>query len=208
MGEDVDRFKKMTELLAHLSPDNHYRIQYTDTRDSKVKLFAPHGGCIEPCTGSLVMEIAGESYDYFVFHGMMMKNCFQTLHVSSTRYDEPHCQQMARQALVAVAIHGCDGDKEFVEIGGGNSELVANLHDYLTGHGYPAICAPKNRKGEDERNFINLAREKGVQLELSSGFRKSLFPDFPRTGQKNPRTTQPFISTMQGWLKSLEGTIV
>src|SRR5881409_2336160 len=121
----------MTELLSHLPSDGHYKIQFNDTRYSNVKLFAPHGGCIEPCTGNLVIELAGESFDYYVFHGTMKTNCFRTLHVSSTCYDEPHCQQMAREAVVAVAIHGCEGEKEFVEIGGGNRRLVTSLHDYL-----------------------------------------------------------------------------
>jgi len=203
----VDKFNSMSELLSQLPADDHYCIHYTDTRKSNVKLFAPHGGWIEPCTGSLAIEIAGESFDYFVFHGMMTKNCFRTLHVSSTRYDEPRCQQMARQALVAVAIHGREAEEEFIEIGGGNRELVAGLHEYLIGQGCPAVCGSKNHKGEDERNFINLAHHKGVQLELSSGFRKSLFPDFPGTLQRNPKTFQPFITAMQQWLQSIELTV-
>lgn len=204
----MDKFNSMSELLSQLPAHDHYCIHYTDTRKSNVKLFAPHGGWIEPCTGSLVIEIAGESFDYFVFHGMMKKNCFRTLHVSSTRYDEPCCQQMARQALVAVAIHGRDAEEEFIEIGGSNSELVAGLHEYLIDHGYPTVCGSKNHKGEDERNFINLAHHKGVQLELSSGFRKSLFPDFPGTLQRNPKTFQPFITAMQQWLQFIELTVV
>jgi len=197
----------MTELLSLFPSDGDYEIQFNISRNTNIKLFAPHGGCIEPCTGTLVMEIAGESFDYYVFHGMMKKNCFQTLHVSSTQFDEPRCQQMARQALVAVAIHGCEAEKEFVEIGGANRKLVTSLRNHLIAQGFPTVFATKNRKGEDERNFINLARHKGLQLELSSGFRKSLFPDFPRTLQRNPKTVRLFISAMQKWLHSVEQTI-
>ena len=203
----MDRFENMTELLAHLSPDHHYQIQYNNTHNSRVKLFAPHGGCIEPCTGNIVIEIAGERFDYYVFRGIMKKNCFDTLHVPSTRFDEPRCQQMASQAFVAFGIHGCDGEKEYLEIGGGNKALATSLHDCLVEEGYHAIYAPKGRKGEGERNFVNLARHKGVQLELSSGFRKSLFPDFPRTLQRNPKTIQRFISAIQQWLHFIERTI-
>ena len=197
----------MTELLAHLPSDDHYQIQFNDTRNSNVKLFAPHGGCIEPGTGILVRELACDNFDYYVFQGMMKKNCFGTLHISSTRYDEPCCHRMARQSMLALAIHGCDTNKEFIEVGGGSTELVTHLYNYLVAQGFPAGRASGHRKGKDKRNFINQAKLKGIQLELSTGFRKELFHDFPRTYQCIPKVYGPFIHAMQHWLQHIESTI-
>ncbi len=193
--------------MASLPPRDQFEIRCHDARHSVVKLFAPHGGCIEPCTGSLVTEIAGETFDYFVFHGMMKKNCFRTLHVSSTRYDEPNCLRMARSSLLAVAIHGCDGWEEYIEIGGGNAEWAADLHSQLRRLGYPAGRAGKNHRGDDEKNFVNAAVYKGVQIELSAGFRKSLFPGYPLTLQRDPKTFPLFIGAMREWLKATESIL-
>ena len=111
---------------------------------------------------------------------------------------------MASTATVAVAIHGCDGDKSFVEVGGGNVEGVASLHKHLIDAGYPSLLAPILRSGRSERNFINLAQQKGVQIELSVGFRRSLFPGFPNTMQRTPGEFKRFVRCMYTWLLELE----
>jgi phage replication-related protein YjqB (UPF0714/DUF867 family) len=204
----MDKFASMTELLGCVSPDGNYVFHIDERRRSRVKLFAPHGGCIEPCTGNLAIEIASGVYDYYIFQGMMKKDCFRTLHVTSTHYNEPRCRTMAEEALVAVAIHGCDGEKSFIELGGGNRILAFNLQQHLLKKGYTAIEAPIHRRGEDESNFINKARFKGIQLELSSGFRRSLFPSFPKVLQRHPITLPAFVSALREWIDSVEASLV
>jgi phage replication-related protein YjqB (UPF0714/DUF867 family) len=202
-----DTYTSMVELLTHLPSAGHYEIQCHDGRRSGLKLFAPHGGCIEPCTGGLVVELAGDEFDYYVFRGMMKENCFRNLHVSSTRYDEPTCRRMAGEALLAIAVHGCSSEREFIEIGGGNGELSALLQTRLQQQGLPAVHATGRRSGEDPKNFINCARYQGVQIELSAGFRRTLFPEFPSMRQRHPANVRLFLDAVRPWLRSMELTL-
>ena len=197
----------MTELLRDLPSPGNYEIQTDESRGSRVKLFAPHGGCIEPCTGALVREIAAGRTDWYVFHGTCRHSCYGTLHVTSTHYDEPRCLRMAERAEVAVALHGCAGDDRFVEVGGGNAPAVASLLELLQEREFPVRPAPDARQGGDARNFVNLSRRRGVQLELSAGFRRSLFADYPRTAHPHPRAVRRLVRTMREWIASLEADL-
>lgn len=199
-----DTFKSMTELLASLPEKDNYFFKIDATHGSKVKIFAPHGGCIEPGTSPIVLELAEGTFDYYIFHAIRKTRCNQTLHVTSANYDEPGCLRMARDAQVAVAFHGCDGLDSFIEIGGGHPALADGLKGLMSAAGYPVVPASPDLKGERKRNFINQASIGGVQLELSKGLRQSLFADFPRSLQRNPNTLQPFIQTIRGWLKTIE----
>ena len=203
----MDTYPSMTELLIHLRPRENYIFHIETRYNSSIKLFAPHGGCIEPCTGVIAREIAGDRLDYFIFQGIRKRNCFRDLHVTSTNYDESQCKEMATSAMLAVAIHGRDDEGSFIEIGGGNLELVSELQTHLDAKGYPVRPASYQRMGQDKRNFINLAQQKGVQIELSAGFRRILFLDYPRTLQPNPSLLQPFLHTMRLWLDSVQSRL-
>ena len=113
----------MTELVSTLPARENYTIRVDSSHASKIKVFAPHGGCIEPCTGPIALALAKDNFDCFVFSGIRQKDCFKMLHVTSTRYDEPRCLAMAREAEVALAVHGCDGEEPFAQVGGGNVDL-------------------------------------------------------------------------------------
>ena len=200
----MDHFSSMTELMSALPARDNYTIQVDGSHASRVKVFAPHGGCIEPCTGPIALSLAMDNFDYFVFSGIRKKDCFEILHVTSTHYNEPRCLAMVREAEVAIALHGCDGDDAFAQVGGGNEELAQKLIDYLNGLGYSADAASRDLKGKDKRNFINLARKRGIQLELSAGFRRNLLPSFPRSIQRHPEEFPKFIDAMRGWMLGIE----
>jgi phage replication-related protein YjqB (UPF0714/DUF867 family) len=202
-----DLYRSMTELLRLLPAAGNYEIQTEESRASRVKLFAPHGGCIEPCTGKLVREIAAPRSDWYVFHATRKQACFGTLHVTSTHFDEPRCVQMAERAEVAVALHGCAGDERFIEVGGGNLAAAASLFELLLEGGFPARSSEDARQGEDPRNFVNRSRLGGVQLELSAGFRRSLFADYPHTAHPDPRAVRRFVRAMREWIAALEADL-
>lgn len=195
----------MSELVERLPPEGNYEFRLEESRGSRVKLFAPHGGCIERCTDRLVHEIARGDLDYFIFLGKRRTRCYETLHVTSTHYDEPRCLDMARRSEVAVAIHGCSGNARFIEVGGGNPRLVSGLRACLQHAGYRARVGPPSRRGADERNFINLARSGGVQMELSAGFRRSLFSRLSPALEPDPTALRAFVGVVRGWLLQLEG---
>src|SRR5258708_7015676 len=155
----MDTYPSMTELLRQVPAEGNYTVHVESRHRSAVKLFAPHGGCIEPCPGPLVRESAQERLDQFIFNGIRKKDCFRTLPVTSTNSDEPQCVAMARDACIALAFHGCEGEERFIEAGGGNVPLSVVLGEYLIGRGYDVRTTPKRRGGVDQNNFINLARK-------------------------------------------------
>jgi phage replication-related protein YjqB (UPF0714/DUF867 family) len=193
----------MTALLGALPAKDNFSIFIDRSHRSPVKIFVPHGGCIEPCTEPIAMAIAKDRFDLFAFSGVRTKDCFKTLHVTSTHYDEPECLSMAREATLAIAIHGCEGEREAIMIGGGNEPLVQNLLAHLKGLGYPAVKPEGGLSGSDENNFVNFAKHRGIQLELSAGFRRQLFPSFPRSGHRDPAAFPKFVDVMRDWIGTI-----
>jgi phage replication-related protein YjqB (UPF0714/DUF867 family) len=194
----------MTELVAGLPRQGNYSVVTIEDRGSAVKLFAPHGGCIEPCTGPIVSELAGGEFDCYIFRGVMRRDCYATLHVTSVRYDHPDCERMIGRAGAALSVHGCASDAPFIEVGGGNAGLSGRLRDLLRGNGYAIGPGAARLAGADPRNFINRCRLGGVQIELSAGFRKLLFPGFPKELQRHPGEFPRFIAVVRGWLTEVE----
>ncbi len=203
----MDNYSSMSDLLRNLPSRDNYEIFADRSRRSKLKLFAPHGGCIEPCTSQLTAAIAASLFDSYVFSGMRKKDCYRNLHVTSTHYDEPQCVEMAAEAEVALALHGCDGEETFAQIGGGNAELASDLLRRLNDLGYTAIRPSEHLRGIEEANFINRARQGGVQIELSVGFRRMLFPGFPRSLQRHPSEFPRFVEAMRSWALLVEGKL-
>jgi phage replication-related protein YjqB (UPF0714/DUF867 family) len=201
-----DRYPSMSALQAELPAAGNYSLYCESSRGSKVTLFAPHGGCIEPGTDRIVVELAGSEFDYFLFRGIRRTECFRTLHVTSAHYDEPSCLALARRSAIAVAIHGCDGAEEFLEVGGANGAVAEALRAALAEGGYRVRTPAPGRPGVDAANFINRSSAGGVQVELSAGFRAMLFPGFPRTDQRHPVAFPAFLSTFRRWLVPAEAS--
>ena len=195
-----DAYDRMTTLLAELPEDGNYVLHAEESHQSCVKLFAPHGGCIEPGTDQLVVALAAAEFDYFLFRGRRKEKCYRTLHVTSARYDEPNCLRMVGEAMLAVSVHGCDSRNEFIEIGGSHVSAARDLRAHLSRAGYAAVFPADGRRGEQADNFVNRARGGGIQLELSTGFRATLFPGFPRTDQRHPTTFREFVTCVRAWL--------
>ena len=204
----MDKFSSMTELLGKVNAQENYEIYADRAYRSKVKLFAPHAGCIEPCTGEIVHALASDQFDCFVFRGIRKKECFKTLHVTSTHYDEPQCLGMVREAELAIAFHGCDGEESFLQLGGGSAAFSSHLSTLLKDSGYKVVPVAQNLRGEDERNFINQAHKKGIQVECSAGFRRNLFPGFPKTLQRHPTEFPRFISLLREWLEIVQAELI
>jgi phage replication-related protein YjqB (UPF0714/DUF867 family) len=200
----ADRFPSMTALQAQLPAEGNYSLHCESSRGSGIALFAPHGGCIEPGTDRIVVELAAAEFNYFLFRGIRRTDCFRTLHVTSAHYDEPSCLALAGRSVVAVALHGCDGEEAFLEIGGANTAAVNSLRAHLAALGYRVLAPAPGRPGVDAGNFINRSSEGGVQVELSAGFRAMLFPGFPRTDQRHPVAFPSFIAAFRRWLLAAE----
>ena len=199
-----DTFPSMKSLLANVREDGNYEFEICTLRESAVKLFAPHGGCIEPGTAPIVKALAGLEYDYFIFRAIRRGGgCRKLLHVTSAHYDEERCQSMSRAALLSLSVHGCKGSRKFIEVGGGNRAFAGSLYDVLRKK-YSVKLRSGNRDGSNPQNFINIAVNQGVQLELSEGFRNHLFVGYPRSMARHPETFPEFIRTVRAWLREIE----
>ena len=92
-------------------------VTVTENRDPSVVVMAPHGGDIEPHTSLLADEIATDEFVFYEFRGKK-KSGNRTLHITSTRFDEPCAVGLAERAEVVLAVHGARGGAEFLMVGG------------------------------------------------------------------------------------------
>jgi phage replication-related protein YjqB (UPF0714/DUF867 family) len=149
-------------------------------RWSRYAIIAPHGGGIEPGTTELVRAIAGWTHSFYTFDGIKPSGN-ELLHITSTLFDEPKCIALLGNADIAIAIHGCEGRDAVVQIGGLHLELGGRMMEALNAAGIKAVQADENLAGLQPENICNRARSgKGVQMELSTGLRRSMFAGLSR----------------------------
>ena len=163
-----------------------FRI-HTRAGSSGLLVLAPHGGGIEPGTSELARAVAGEEHALYLFEGIQ-RGDNKPLHITSTHFDEPRCQQMLAEARFVLALHGCSGEKPRLYIGGRFTDVVPDLQEAFMNAGFPVESnVPPALKGRSTRNICNLGREgQGLQLELSLGLRRLLFKDLTREGRRQP----------------------
>jgi phage replication-related protein YjqB (UPF0714/DUF867 family) len=68
---------------------------------------------------------------------------------------------------------------------------------------YSVVVGSGDNDGSDPQNFINLAADRGVQVEFSEGFREYLFNDYPGFPRQNPETFPQFTRVMKAWLEKI-----
>lgn len=139
-------------------------------------VFAPHGGGIEVGTTEIARLIAERGgHDYFSFNGLKSSNN-RELHVTSTHYDDPVISKEIKKKDIAVSIHGAAGTKPIAYVGGLDRKLVNQTITELRNRGFNAQYAPSNLAGTDPENIVNKTTTgQGLQLELTTAFRKSMF---------------------------------
>src|SRR5690606_2706905 len=89
-----DKYTSFEELRSHEEYNKTYRIELQKTQ-SETSVFAIHGGSIENGTSEIAKLIAGNQYNYYSFEGLLKTNAF-SLHITSSRFDEPSALDMAR----------------------------------------------------------------------------------------------------------------
>lgn len=159
-----------------------------------IVIFAPHGGLIEPGTEQLAKAVAGtmafnsSEYRYYAFiaHTQVCdKNgkC-RSLHITSTKFREPRLMFFLKNADTAVSFHSFGsrakderGEEEYrVIVGGLNEQLRDLVVKYLGVEHFPVeIGRGKRFSGRHPENVTNLARDKGVQIEISRAQMRTLF---------------------------------
>lgn len=167
-----DRYGGFAELAHHELSGKDYRITVFPRPGSSVAVIAPHGGGIERRTSIVAREIAREDFNLYLFEGIKANHNFSTLHITSTRFDEPLCLSLISQCLHVVAIHGWASDDERVLIGGLDDRLKTRITRALQRVGIGVQGDGHAFRGMHPHNICNRGRSKqGVQLELPNPLR-------------------------------------
>jgi phage replication-related protein YjqB (UPF0714/DUF867 family) len=124
---------------------------------------------------------------YYLFEGCLpTAHESQVLHITSRKFDEPKCLDLIKEFQNSLAIHGCLGRVPIIYIGGIDVDLKDKMLTELSQKGYPTKAGTGNYAGNNPTNICNrTSMNKGVQLEISNGFRRLLFEDWRnRKGRK------------------------
>lgn len=174
----ADKYRTLEELKAALQEKRDYRIKIVD-RNSTVTIISPHGGLIEAGSSALAAAVAGQQYNLYDFQGLQANNP-QELHVSSTRFRDADLSSLLSRSELAISIHGMGNQGEAVIwLGGLHRELKDLVLANLLARGFAVNPDPPRYRGESPVNVVNLARQKGVQLELSDELSEQLFDSKP-----------------------------
>ncbi|MEB5760841.1 poly-gamma-glutamate hydrolase family protein [Staphylococcus haemolyticus] len=171
----MDKYHSMKELQNETIENEDWEI-ITEDRDSDVTILAIHGGGIEPATSEIARVIANEGqFNYFAFNGIRTKGNNE-LHVTSINYDNDIAMNLVKSSERAVTIHGCLGEEDVAYIGGKDNKLKERIANELNHIGVEVKEAPSHMSGVQDDNIVNCTKnEVGVQIELTSSLRKTLF---------------------------------
>ncbi len=165
---------------------------------------APHGGRIEPGTTEIAEAIAGEEHFLYSFMGFKPRDN-RSLHITSTRFDEPTACRLLKDVRTVLTIHGCAGEEEVTLVGGRDLPLVESLKASLVGAGFEATStAAVHLRGLNPQNLCNQGLSRaGAQLELSASLRKRLLAARAAArNQNSPDLFDAFVSAVRQTLAS------
>ncbi len=153
----TDKYKNFQELSLYEKEGEDFEIRYI-FRNSAILVMAPHGGRIEPYTGTLAELIAGDIFSYYVFRGIKKKEN-RLLHLTSHHFDEPVAMNAVRHSDKVVAIHGVKNkNREFLMIGGTASLLCRKLEINLKSADFHVMPPTDRMAGTHPGNICNKGR--------------------------------------------------
>ena len=169
-----DNYQCFAELAKENIPNIDYKISTNERHHSRVLIIAPHGGSIERRTSEIATALAGEDHSLYLFEGLDPEGSFDTLHITSHRFDEPCCVGLVKKFPWVISVHGCTGEKEEVFLGGLDHRLRKLFFESLTLAGLNVSNDDHKFQGTHPMNICNRGSSaKGVQIEFSDGLRGS-----------------------------------
>ncbi|PRZ16652.1 phage replication-related protein YjqB (UPF0714/DUF867 family) [Laceyella sediminis] len=198
-----DRYVNYKDLSRHEQVGKDYSI-HLHFRSPQLGVFAIHGGGIETGTSELALAIASRDWSCYLFSGDKPRGNHR-LHLTSTRFDEPLAILLANQCERILALHGAAGDEEKVYVGGLDETWRQHIKKCLAQQGFAAIDPPPRLGGREPENIVNRGRRKqGVQLELTSGLRRTFFQGSGLAGRKRPTSRfHTFVDTVRKAISTL-----
>ncbi|WES02254.1 poly-gamma-glutamate hydrolase family protein [Bacillus velezensis] len=203
----ADKYRNFEELKANESPFNF--SVFSKEQDTGVLILAPHGGGIEGGTSELAKELS-ETYSTYLFEALKTPGAFD-LHLTSTNFDEPRALEMLQEHEFTLSLHGYASNVEHVLVGGTDRNKAEAITRTLNNAGYSAELLDEGTRlsGSSPNNVANKNKSgKSIQLELSTGLRKSMFNTFSLKGRSDTRNENfyNFIDTLSGFLnENVEG---
>ncbi|HMP51570.1 MAG TPA: poly-gamma-glutamate hydrolase family protein [Candidatus Melainabacteria bacterium] len=195
MAHYADIFESLADLKMKMREGIDYRILLLD-RQSQASIIAPHGGFIEAGTSHLANAVAGQTFNLYDFQGLL-KSRPERLHVTSTRFRDNDLTAMLKRSLFAVSIHGMGKtDNWRIWTGGLNEALKRQIDLCLEEAGFWINPDPPLYKGRSKRNVVNLARKKGVQLELPEDLIQVMFKNGFSYGGSRRTAPEPELSPL------------
>jgi phage replication-related protein YjqB (UPF0714/DUF867 family) len=169
-----DKYRTFAQLSRNEREGIDFRVMRL-LRRSHVAIIAPHGGKIEPGTSEIAAAIADDRHNLYCFEGTKLRSNFD-LHIASANFDEPSCVELVARCDQVIGVHGLDGRRKVVEVGGLDAGLRDAICANLLGAEFAAKVVTIGRcAGTDQENICNRgARGSGVQLEISKGLRDGL----------------------------------
>lgn len=202
----TDKYESMEQLINETKGGIDWVI-LTKVIRSKCLLSAIHGGSIEPGCTEVALELSRLAMtDFYSFKGIRANNNSE-LHVTSIRYDESIIKDMLAHAHFSLAIHGASGNESEILLGGSDETNRILLEKALLDEGFKVKQAPSNLEGSHPSNINNQnIRQKGVQLELTKGFRSSLFKNGDLS-KKNRENKDNYTDTFSHFVEVLSQSI-
>ena len=183
----MDMYTNFAEFNVAEREGIDFLVRVMRRENALTVVLAPHGGGIEPGTSEVVCKIAGDDLSLAIFEGKKSTDNAR-LHITSTNFDEPRCLELVLAADYVIAVHGEGSEEPVVFLGGRDTELGAQLPKALERHGYNVkVHGNPELQGIATTNICNRGRRgAGVQLELTSGLRKTFFQSLTAAGRRKP----------------------
>lgn len=199
-----DTYPNFDKLREHELEGTDFSISCHDS-GFPVSLFAIHGGNIEPGTSDIAKGIAedGLLFNLYLFEGLKPKDNL-SLHITSTRFDEPQALKLAENSETVISIHGLKSEEKFAVLGGLDTLLKTAIENSLLQAGFHIVFENIYYQADSLNNIANRSkRKKGIQIELSRGLRDSFFETEDLQGRKSQKTESffTFIFAIQKVLK-------
>ncbi len=173
-----DKYSSYRQLQKNHKENVDYSISESAT-ESRICVFSPHGGGIEPGVSELVRAIASEDFSWYLFEGKLKAQNWD-LHITSHRFNEPRAIAFIRRHPIALAIHGKNVETSTrTYLGGRNVQARELVGKALRSSGFDVPeTTPSNMLGEEKSNICNRCGDlQGVQLEVTRGQRIQFFEE-------------------------------
>jgi len=165
------QYTTFTALSQAETASQDYEIN-AHVRSSGIAVIAIHGGNLQPGTTQIAKAVAGNIHSFYSFVSLKPE-IDQTLYIPSTQFDEATALDIVGRAQTVLSIHGCQGETEFIKVGGLDRDGLERIKTELAAAGFSV--SDDETGGTNPDNLCNRGRNRrGVQLEISRRLRRRL----------------------------------